>query len=326
MSIVANDKNLIRQFVKINFINNVSSFPDFELAEEKYLLPIIGEDLYQVVKDLAASSPVDDTDIELLKRCRAIVVPLGYLIELPTIQTQITDAGLRNVSTENLQSAHRWEYNEVKEYFLDKGAMATDALLKFLFAHAADYPEWTDSPEYAQARDLVFKTGEEFNQYFRMAQPFRVFWELRPLIKEVEDFHITPSIGEQFFTVLKQNANSVEEKAALEMIKKSVAQTTIVKAIEKLSVRITDKGFTVQLSAGSPDASNSGDKDAKDNQLSLLYSSCERSGDAYLVQLKEYLNKNASTFVFPIYFESAYYQAPSTEVVNRNENRRIFGL
>jgi hypothetical protein len=327
MSIVANDKNLIRQFVKINFINNATSYPDFAQAEEKYLLPLIGQELYDVVVAFSAAAPVDTTDQELLKKCRAVVVPLAYLIDLPTIQVQITDAGLRNLSTENLQSAHRWEYNEVRELLMDKGAMAIDALLKFLFAHAADYGEWTSSQEYEQARELIFKTGEEFDRFFRTGQPHRVFWELRPLIREVEDFHISSAIGEEFYKALKEDpAPTDEEKKALELIRKSVAQTTIVKAIEKLSVKITDKGFTIQLSAGSADASNSGDKEAKDNQLSMLYNSCERSGDSYLVQLKEYLNKNASVNLFQLYFESALYQAPNTVVESPNCNRRIFGL
>jgi hypothetical protein len=322
-------KEIAEQFIRINFINSISSLPDMEAAEERYLLPVIGYDLYDKVINLATAATIEnETDAELLKKCRAMVVPLAYLLELPTIQTQLTDAGLRTISTENMQAAHRWEYNQVRDYLVDKGSFAIESLLRFLFQHKDSYSEWTESNEYKEASSLVFKTGDEFNRYFRLHQPHRMFWELRPLIKEVEDFYIHSAIGEAFYTTLKTKSEpTAEEKHALELIKKAVAQTTVLKAVEKLSVKITEKGFTVLMSAGDPDSENSGDAPAENNRLSLLYDSCQRSSDAYLLQLSEYLNAKASTTVFKEYFESSYYEKPATICTESpNAKRKIFGF
>src|SRR5436190_4202515 len=149
MPSLINDKDTAKEFVRINFINDVSSLPDFQLAAERFLIPIIGLELYTLLLDQvidfdfpeAPAEPVAIEDDELLKKCRAVVAPLGYLMELATIQTQLTDAGLRSLSTENMQAAHRWEYNEVKDNLADKGAYAIDALLKYLFDNIDDYDE-----------------------------------------------------------------------------------------------------------------------------------------------------------------------------------------
>lgn len=327
------DKATLLQFVRINFINDESSLPDFELAEERYLIPIIGYDLYDVVIDTADSetpaepTPQDLLDAELLKKCRAVVAPLAYLLDLPNIQVQLTDAGLRTISTDHMQAAHRWEYNEIKESLMDKGAFAIENLLRFLFKEKDSFPEWTGSNEYQEADSLLFKTGEEFRKYFPVHQPYRIFWELRPLIREVEDFYVKSAIGEVFYNELRTKTEGNEdEKRVLDLIKKTVAQTTIVKAIEKLSVTITNRGFTLLLGAGNTDSVNSGDTPATNNGLSLLYESCQRSGDAYLLQLKEYLNKKASADLFATFFSSSLYEAPVTCVVSPNANRKIFGF
>jgi hypothetical protein len=323
MALLTNDKNLVKEFVRINFINSTSSFPNWEVAEQRHLLPLIGDEMYAKLVAIAADNAANDQDKELLKKARAIIVPIAYAIDLPFIQTQITDAGLRTISTDNMQASHRWEFNEAREGLMEAGAFAIENLLKFLFKHKADYAEWTGSEEFTALNALLFKTAADFAYYFPLAQPFRLFWDFRPLIKEVQDFYIVPAIGEEFFKELMEVAAPPdEEKAAIIIIKKAVAQYTIIKAIEKRSTQIGTQGFTVKVLGASNDSVDSDKQDAPDSRLSLLYSACERAGDSYLLQLKEYLNKKASAEVFSTYFESDLYEAPATEQVNPNDNRR----
>lgn len=322
MAAIITNKETVLEYVRINFINDNSSLPDFERAAQRYLVPIIGQDLYDALADDFESDP------PLLAKCRAVVAPLAYLMDLPIIHAQITDSGLKTASTENLQAAHRWEYNKIEEHLADKGAFAIEDLLKYLFANEAANLLWTDSEEYAEATSLIFKTAGEFNKYFRVYQPYRTFWALRAMILEAEDQYISSTIGEDFFTELKElDVPDANEKKAITLLKKATAQLAIVKAIEKLSVIITEKGFTVQLTAGNADAANAGDASAKDNQLSLLYSSCEKDGNNYLVKLQEFLNATASAALFTTYFNSEFYTAPpDEEPESRNANSKIFGL
>jgi hypothetical protein len=322
MALLTNDKNLVKEFVRINFINSLSSFPNWDVAEQRHLLPLIGEEMYAKLVAIAADNAANDQDKELLKKVRAVIAPLSYLIELPLIHSQLTDAGLRVISTDTMQAAHRWEFNEVKNYFEEAGAFAIENLLKFLFKHKADYAEWTGSEEFKALDALVFKTAADFAWYFPLAQPFRLFWDFRPLIKEVQDFYVVPAIGADFFTELMADAEpSAEQKAAMIIIKKAVAQYTIIKAIEKRSTQIGTQGFTVKVLGAYSEGVDFDKQDAPDSRLSLLYRACERAGDSYLLQLKEDLNKKASAELFNTYYTSDLYEAPATEKQNPNDNR-----
>jgi hypothetical protein len=306
------------------------------LAAERFLIPIIGQDQYDALLEEVEGFefPADGDDavpvesVELLRKCRAVIAPLGYMMDLPTIQTQITDAGLRSINTENMQAAHRWEYNEVKEALADSGGYAIDALLKFLFANADDYDLWTECEEYQEVSSLIFRTGADFNKYFKVHLPHRTWWEFRSLISEVEDFYINSAIGKEFYEQLKDMPDANDETmAAIVMIKKCVAHLTIVKAIEKKSVKISPLGFTIKSLGAYSEGVGYDDQQATGTELSMLYASCERSGDSYLLMLKEYLNATASESVFADYYSSDKYVAPSDEEpVSKNCGRKIFGL
>lgn len=329
MALLTNDKNLVKEFVRISFINSLSSLPNWEVAEQRYLLPLIGDAMYDKLVAIAADNGASDQDRDLLKKARAVIAPLAYLVELPLIHTQLTDAGLRVVETNNMVAAHRWEFNKVEEFLTESGAFAIETLLKFLFKNKADYAEWTSSDEYSELNELIFDTATDFDKCFKTASPFRIFWDFKPLIKEVQDLYINPLIGEDFFIELRDNeAPSTEEKKAIDLIKNAVAQYTIVKAVEKYSVKITTKGFSILLAAANSDSVNAGDDPAASSRtgastqaLSLLYDSCQNTGDAYALKLKEYLNQNASAELFTTFFNSDLYVAPDVVDVDRNDTR-----
>ncbi|OLY92291.1 hypothetical protein SAMN05444008_11557 [Cnuella takakiae] len=336
MAILSNDKDLVRDFVRINFINQLSSFPDWDAAEDRYLVPVMGFDLHNQVKALAEVEPggplTDDEkrNAELLRLCRTVVAPLAYMLEMPLIQAQLTDAGLRTISSDNMQAAHRWEYNNVLQQLADKGSYGIEALLRFLIHNKEHYPAWTESTQYREFENLLFATGEEFNKYFRLHQPHRVFWQLRPLIREAEDFYVAAAIGNEFYQVLKGKVDpSKEERTALDFCRKAVSQITMAMAVEKRSVAITEEGFTLLMGAGNADSSNAGDTPALSAGLSMLHDSCSKSGDAYLLKLQDYLNSMASDAMFAEYFTSSYYEAPANPTCpepSKNAHRKIFGL
>lgn len=329
MASLINDKATLLKFVKIGFINDVSSMPDFNVAADRFLIPIIGQTLYDALIAEIESDPEVIDDIDLVNKCRAVVAPLAYLTQLAVIQAQITDSGIKTTNTENLQAAHRWEYNEVKEHLADAGAFAIENLLYFLFANKGDYDEWTGSEQYTDINSLIIKTAAEFNKLFTVSQPYRVWWDLRPTLLEVQDLFIKSTIGEEFFNELNEEEDPDDnQKHAILLIKKAAAQFTIVKAIEKRSVRFSSYGFTTKVNGATTESPGADEERAPDNLLSALYNGCENAGNSYLIQLQEFLNKTASDTVFETYKDSQFYTPPSTiPEESKNANRKgTFGL
>jgi len=305
--------------VNVMFINDDSVIADMLGAEERFIVPVLGETLYNDLNDNIA----DPDYADLLAKVRRALAPLAYWSDLPNIQSVITDRGAAAFASQNMVSSPRWAFYELRETLADKGCYALERLIQYLFDNKTDL-NWTLPSPFK----IIFLTGDEFYNFFPVYQPHRTFLNFRPIIKQVEDQYIRTSIGDLFFEELRDKANpSTEDAKAIALIKAAVANLTIKTACEILPVKISANGFTVIL-RDALDKPWQGEQQAEDTQIGLLYKSVERTGNTYASKLKDYLNENASADLFATYFSSSYYQAPvdPTTIVDPNTNRQIFGF
>lgn len=304
----------LRKYVRMNFTATaVKSMPDLDTAERKFLVPILTEDVYDALQLQVTTGPITWT--KLLNLCRAAVAPLAVWLDLPFIQTQLSDGGLKTTSTDNTQAAHQWEYREIERALVNKGMAALEDLIKHLLKDGATY-SWSND----DTKESFFRTSDDLHpRYVFLSQPNLTFQQLKPLIREVEDHFVKPTIGDSFFNELRDKTTiSAQEYVAIELIKKMVAQFTIVRAVERMPVKITPYGLMASLQ-NSTDGNT--EKPAADVQLDALRNSAEREGNSYHQQLMEHLNKLASASVFATYFGSTYYTAPTTAKLDRNYYR-----
>jgi len=313
--------------VMVNFINEDSNIADMTAAELMFIKPALGAELYTEI----VATPADFED--LLPYIKRALAPLAYWLDLPNIQTQITDKGIATAESQNMTAAHKWEYEALRDNLEIKGCFGLESLLEFLSVPeiTAAY-EWVIPEEY----NLIFKTGINFNEYFTLYQPYRSFFSMRPCLKQIEDHYIRDSIGDDFFEEMRDlvlpadksswTDDQKKQNNALQLIKKAAAYLTIAKSVDLLPVKISGNGFTVSL-RDAIDKPNPQDQHAPDAQLYNLRNSAQAAGERYLLQLLAYLNANAADSLFSTFKNSSYYTAPSTEVaVDKNSCRKIFTL
>ncbi len=307
--------------VKVRAVNNESSVADMELAAQLYLVPVLGADLYaQLLAEY--DSPTESTSISgLLWFAQRALAPLAYWLDLPNIQTQISESGVVTTVSDKQDAAHRWEYEQVRENLAVKGCFCLEQMLNYLYSNADDL-EWVTPSAYKS----IFKTGVEFAQYFPVYQPYRTFESLRPVAKQVEDQYIRNAIGSDYFDYLRDAADpTAEEAKVIAFIKKAVASLTIKTAIETLSVKATTYGFTVMLQSNS-ELVPQGQSNAPDNQLSLMLTSTERTGINYIREMKKYMDATASETVLADYFASEYYTSAETKAAQVSPNSTYTGI
>lgn len=302
--------------LKVTFINENSSLPDFEAAEDQFLKPILGglmTGLYNVP---------EATPTELCKLAQRALVPLGYLMDLPLLHLNISDNGISITTSENRAPAPRWAFEKLEQALADKASMALERLIAHLYANREEL-EWTMPTN----RDLIFVDGKAFNEYYTIHQPYRTFEQLRPCVMQAE-MTIDATIGSIYYKALKAKGDKTEEELnVIHLVKCAVAQLTIKHAIGVLPVKITPDGFTATL-RDNRDKANQGDNTASDTAMSVLLTTVSRNADTYLSELKKYLDANASETVFADYFTSDKYVAPVIEeaVKDKNENSPTFFL
>jgi len=294
-----NDITTLRRYVKMSFTATaVKSMPDIDAAERKFLIPILTQPVFNALQ--AEVDANDATWSTLLNLCRAAIAPLALWLDLPFMQASIEDGGIKTTHSDNKEAAHQWEYRQIETALVNKGMAALEDLIDHLLVNGSNY-EWQDRAD----DNSIFRTGKDFSRYVYLHQPNLTFQQLKPLVKEVEDHFIRPAIGDAFYNSLALLSTPGEgEIKAIQLIKKAVANYTVVRAVERLPVKITPYGLMASLQNNTE---GKADAPAKDNQLSLLMTSSQREADAYLFQLMEYLNKTASALVFNTFFTSAYY-------------------
>src|SRR6266498_302997 len=320
MSLIKDITTVRLNGVNVQFINDTTSLADMTAAEERFIEPILRKELYTT---LLTEVDAEDTEYdELIAKVQRALAPLAYWFDLPNIQAQITDRGTATFTSENMQPLHRWEYDELRENLAEKGCFALEKLLQYLNENKDDYA-WELPTDYK----TIFLTGTQFASFFPIYQPFRTFESLRPVIKQIEDQFIRPTIGDAFFESLRDKTEpTAEEAKAISFIRAATANLTIKTATEILPVRISVNGFTVTL-LDAYDKSSQGHAQAPDTQMSALRQSTQRTGELYLLKLTNYLNTTASDTIFSTYKNSSYYTAPSTTFINPNASRTgIFGL
>lgn len=310
----------IKKYVKFTSTSTeINSMLDTGPVEREYILPILGNDLYNALVTQVENNNVTLT--QLLDIVQSAVVPLTVYKKLPYLLNQIGDTGLRKLLSDNTQGAYRWEYNEMRDALEDEGCKGLDQLYTYLYNNAV-VPAWT-APE---RMSIVFKTGAEFHRFYSLKYPERTFRTIEDVIRDVEEQYITASIGGAFVKDLisKQNPND-DEKEAILLLKKACANLTIMKVMEKKPVKVTPYGLFVSI-GDAPDDKNPKDKTASASQLNMQHASLERDGESYLVRLKSFLNEKASADLFQPYFVSKHYVSVTTPVENPNSKRKTFGF
>jgi hypothetical protein len=73
----------------------------------------------------------------------------------------------------------------------------------------------------------------------------RTYYSLQSIVAEVQELYLQSAIGEDLLIYLRdKNAPSSDETTAIKLLKRSLALLSIKESYLKLSVRMSDAGFT----------------------------------------------------------------------------------
>lgn len=220
--------------------------PNFDAAEYKYLVPLIGLPLYNDIQTKYTATTLSPTETKLLKKIQAMVIAATYLDELPRETAKITDNGIRSANAAEMQRIFGWEYKEVKQGLTDLYYDGMEVLLTWLYDNKASFLLWTSDDSYKKYKDLLIKNATDFNDQYRLYQPMRNYWMLRGIIQDVQDNYHNITLGGALLTYfVNLTAPTDAEKEILKALKKSMAFFTIYRACRMHSVRFSDAGFTI---------------------------------------------------------------------------------
>jgi hypothetical protein len=285
--------------------------PSITRAEKKYLVKILGKDLYETLASKQQENTLSDHESALLMQCLPALAYLSYYLGLPTQNTRFTDSGLHTSSSPDKERLPKWHYDELRLSLLHQGHDDIDTLYQYMEAATdADwFEDWQESSAFSQFKQLFIQSATQFSEHVNINESRWLYTQMKATIKNCELLYLKPSLGNAFFDELKTNIKeglSEEEESIMPLLQNALAHFSY-------SSALVDPLFRQELvNTGTlkNDAINATGSANNNSAFESLAKDYEAKGHLFMKMAVEEINAMASASVFTTFFESDKYKNP----------------
>lgn len=299
----------IRSYIPVSVATSFSNVsPLIGSAENKYILPLLGQELYDQVhsyyqdKDNPPDGVTEGNKAkfdQLIKHIQRSLINLTYYTGFEFLSVTINDAGFHRQESNNEKSLYKYQEDAIKQQFMDAGFNGLDTMLEYIESYPDVFPKFTLSPAYTLRKSSFIPSTFIFNQLIDINSSRLVFLKLRRFIDQVEEFTIKSVLGSGLYSLAKTEIakSSPDSKilALVPYIQKPLAHLAMAEAFKFLGVNVRDRG--VFFNAVDTTMVNSSRETPADiNSLNVLIRAETDTGNAYLGLLKDFLLENADDY------------------------------
>lgn len=147
--------------------------PYIALAERDYILPILGQDMFDELKAVVLSTNITDDEKELLFYVNRALAYTAFAEALPNMNVVVLGSGnLRILSDfDGIYNQKSPEPAQLKGFICAKESDAKtyrNALKRWLTTHADDFPTFQNSSHFAKPSDNRLPDNSDYKKVFRM--------------------------------------------------------------------------------------------------------------------------------------------------------------
>lgn len=297
----------IKAFVKVN---TAISFNMLETplrnAFRQFLKPLLGDAMAVGVMEIYQEQNTEGTaerkksDADLLEICQRANANLAFWYDFDEISTRITDAGFQRQESENgtFKPAYKYQEDNLRMSFRNKGFNALDELLEFLYLHIADYPEFAASQAYRDRNSAIVRNTFDVNEIYTINNSRIVFLRLQPHLKFVEEMLLQPAMGEELYErlldgIVESSADGAEQKK-IERLRQACARFIVTMAIRRLLMEtgsITDRGLYFTTIENS-DKGNERKQPVDVSRIAVQIQNMKTDADMYMSALQRIIRKD----------------------------------
>lgn len=330
---------------EIKAVMKVNASLSFDMMEaplrnafRKFLVPLLGEamtaeiiEIYHFVPNIDVQERSDKAskreklDIQLLEICQRANANLAYYTDFDEINTRITDAGFQRQKSDNdsFQQVYKYQEDNLRLSFRNKGFDALDELLEFLYTHIAEYPEFATSQAYRDRQSAIVRNTADVNSVCHINNSRIIFLRLQNHLKFAEEMLLQPVIGEKLYEHLLDRLVSSpqdeEEKKDIEQLRLECSRYISTMAVRRLLMEtgsVTDRGL--YFTATQPvDKGNEAQKPVDAERIAVQIQNLKSDADMYMAALLRTVRDSFGEF----------YQGDPRRIYDRdNENKRTFWI
>jgi hypothetical protein len=294
--------------------------PILEETLHEDILPYLGEETWNLLvdhwNDDGNNNEALDKLIPFVQKPLAMLTMNNYM-SVGTISVGAAGAHRNENEDEGRKTAYKYQVNEFRDYYLNKGWDALERMLKFLEKNKADYPLWDNSDEATNHRSLFLNYASDFKKAFLRTISRYTFEILRPVIEEAEELAIKPLLGKAQYEDLKDEPSD-EQKKVIPLLQKAIAHLTMSVAIRRTWVKVDGKKV-VQAETLEPQGYVKEGVASMKSIASVIEEEKEFAA-RWLTEIKDYLEENIDTFpLYKAHIDAIAAAEEQEEETNHNE-------
>jgi hypothetical protein len=303
----------VRKFASVSKASEFDSLaPHIANAERDYLVPVIGQTMYDELQefydavppviDPDADPPAEPTDAqlqtaELLRLSQQAIIHLAYWIGFDLLNAHITDAGFKRTEGTDVKSLFKYQEENLKNYFRTNGFNGLDAVLAYLEKNIETFGEFKMSSACTLFRSAFIPTTEIYNSIIFINKSRLTFLRMKSHMQLIEETEIAPILGPVAFDFVKtemvKDTPDAKVIALLPYIREPIAWLASALLMEESGADLTDNGlYFTQTTAGYNNDTDR--KPSAADRIAILVMRNRSFGAAYLDALRAYLTTHAT--------------------------------
>lgn len=227
----------IQKYVRINISVLRQSFLPYEFdAQEKYLLPYLGDTLLMELRTLANTQEYPDwattntkknTLTSLLEKAKRALAKFTIYLATPHMDLHLSEMGFVVTNTQNSAPASSQRVQAARNALLEGGYDSLETMLTFLETNHKSIDSYTNSDAFVFAFSNLINSASEFNQILPINNSRLHFLSLKGELANVKDLVIAPVASKELVDeIIDQKSNnnlSPDNKKALLLMQKALA-------------------------------------------------------------------------------------------------------
>lgn len=226
-------------------------------AWEMFFFPILGAYGTDLLTTIFNKNSRTDKEQHLLNVAQMALANLALWYNFTELNVRLTDQGHQRQESENFKSLFKYQEDEMRNSYRNKGFNALDNLIQLLDSMTDDYPEWKEETTYISRQKSIVKGTAEINSVVFINGSNIIALRFMPLIDAIDQTSLRAILGtrlyEAFHKALADGAERIGE-TTVEELRCRIARVVVNLAAEQLireSGTITDRGlYFVSLTAG----------------------------------------------------------------------------
>lgn len=223
-----------------------------------FFMPLL-DSLCDTLTDIFNKSAEDRTAEEITVLCLAqnALANLALWYNFTELNTRLTDQGHQRQETENFKSTYKYQEDQLRQTYKNKGFNALDMLLQYLDDHIDTWSEWKKVPAYGERQKAIVRNAKEVNDVVFINKSNIIFLRFLPLLNEVDQVMLPSILGASLYDALHKALDEGTENigdTTVEELRIRVGRVMINLAAAQLireSGTLTDRGLYFEsLTAG----------------------------------------------------------------------------